>query len=120
MKMLDSDEQAQKKGIVIIDYWVGIRTIPPSVREAFSNVHIVTESLPVRLVAVHFCYDIAQLRPMMLFIQTALSKDLRLRYRAHYGTLLCSFYQTRGWSGVLRTSLWFVCYLRECLAQFVL
>ena len=84
--MLEGDELAQKRGIVIVDYCVGFRKVDPKLLDTFRNIGMLTEALPVRTVAVHFCYDISQIRPLALFIQNALALDFRLRFRTHYGT----------------------------------
>ena len=86
MKALSDDEQAQKKGVVTIDYWVGCRKVDPNVLDVFRNVHHMAEAFPLRVVAVHFCYDISQIRPIVILVQNVLMKDFRLRFRTHYGT----------------------------------
>ena len=87
MTAIEDDECSQKKGMVAIDYSVGCRQIYPKSFDAFRNMSLVSEALPVRTASVHFCYDSAQFRAVAIFIQNAMNKELRLRFRAHCGPL---------------------------------
>ena len=83
--MLEKDEQAQKKGIVVIDNCIGYNHVEEKLFDKVRNVPILLDALPLRIAALHFCYDIPQLRPVAFLIQNVINKDIRLRFRAHYG-----------------------------------
>ena len=85
METISRDEEAQKKGFVCILDWVGCRHVHSTILDCFRKMRIIMDALPVRLVAMHSCYDISQLRPMMFFIQNTVGRAIRLRFRAHYG-----------------------------------
>ena len=84
MKALE-DEQVQKKGVVIVGYNVGRYKADRNFLDVMNNGVILQNGLPQRTVGFHFCYDLAQLRPIALFVQHIVVKDLRLRFRAHFG-----------------------------------
>ena len=42
------------------------------------------DALPIRIVAVHYCYDIESAQPDM-DVYSVISRDLRCRIREHYG-----------------------------------
>ena len=91
MKALESDESAQIKGFIKINYHVGCRKIDPKFFDAYRHRRMHSDALPHRVVAAHFCYDVSELQPMALFMQNIISKDHRLRFRTHYGE--CWFIQ---------------------------
>jgi len=76
------EEDAQKKGVVIIMYMVGMNsTVMPVARKLRSR----RRAMPIKLV-VHYCYDNKGIRPVIavqkLFL---LSKTHRARLRSHFG-----------------------------------
>jgi hypothetical protein len=86
MVALGQDEDTQKKGIVNLVYSVGVGRITMKLdEEVFLNAYKFTDCLPIRIVAMHYCFNDAKLRPVMSFIQLACGKHTRLRFRAHYG-----------------------------------
>jgi hypothetical protein len=88
MVALEEDEDTQKKGIVNLVYSVG--GVGTSItmkldKEVFLNASKFMDCLPIRFVAMHYCFNDAKLRPVMSFIQLACGKHTRIRFRAHYG-----------------------------------
>ena len=85
MNAIEEDESVQKKGFVIVSYHVGVEKSDPQAVDLFKNIGIIHDALPYRIGGLHFCYDIPNLRPLASFIQSAISREHRLRFRAHYG-----------------------------------
>mmetsp|Transcript_10934 Transcript_10934/g.31344 ORF Transcript_10934/g.31344 Transcript_10934/m.31344 type:complete len:811 (+) Transcript_10934:50-2482(+) len=75
------DVSTQQRGIVIIAYNVGNRSIDHVA--AWKNGKLFA-CLPYRLVALHYCYDNANLR--LLLSLTLFDKHTRTRFRHHFGT----------------------------------
>ena len=85
MTAIEQDEHVQKKGFIAIGYRIGCDQGDPTFFETFKHMPILTEALPFRTVAVHFCYEHSQLRPLALLIQNAINAVDRLRFRVHFG-----------------------------------
>lgn len=85
MSAIRYDEEAQKKGIVLIVYNAGVI---PKLEEMryIRRVHAIHPVIPKRVVGAHYCYSAAALRPFAAWFQLFLDKDMRNRYRSHYGT----------------------------------
>ena len=86
MTVLENDETAQKKGFVAVAYHVGCSSMSPAALEGFRKRPILRDAIPLRLAALHYCYDNPKLRLIALFAQNFISKEHRLRFRAHFGT----------------------------------
>ena len=86
MLAAENDENHQQKGIVAVLYNVGCRTMNPKLLDVLKHIRIIVDAIPMRVVAVHFCYDIPNMRPMALLMQNIMIGDHRLRFRSHYGT----------------------------------
>ena len=80
------DEEVQKKGFVIVGYYVGSQGTDRHFREVMKHGRMLQDALPHRTPGVHFCFDDPRLRPLALFVQNVMSKDYRLRFRIHYGS----------------------------------
>ena len=90
---------AQKRGLVHIQYEVGKATAAATTPhsddgsssgietslEQFRYSRMFADALPMRYVAVHFCYDDPAAR-LALSLFSALSQSMRLRFKFHYGT----------------------------------
>ena len=87
MAAVEADESAQKKGFIKISYHNGCREVDPKFLDSFEKRRMLSDAIPLRLVGAHFCYDTSTLRSMALFVQNAVSKEHRLRFRAHFGKL---------------------------------
>jgi hypothetical protein len=88
MTMLE-DEDAQRKGVVMINYNVGIGYYEDNInsdpRYKTKRANLLG-GVPCRPTAVHYCYDDARIRPALAAFQLFLGTYGRLRFRAHYGT----------------------------------
>lgn len=78
------DEEAQCMGVVSIksNYGVNAR------HESFSlakQIYRINSALPKKLGAFHYCYDKTSIKPFMRGVQLFLAKDMRTRFRAHFG-----------------------------------
>jgi hypothetical protein len=77
------DEEIQKKGTVLIIYMIGQQKFhsdrPPKLAKAFLY-------LPIRIVAVHICYDKKLHDLAMKLLCHKMESQLLCRFRGHYGT----------------------------------
>ena len=80
------DEEAQKKGVVLVFYNVGLCAPEKDYSELMRHMHMVSEALPYRAAANHYCYDDVRIRAAMALLQLILGKNHRLRFRSHFGT----------------------------------
>ena len=79
------DENAQKKGLVVVMHFVG-RTIEKGVGfNVMKNVYQTRLAVPHRLDAMHICYDNKALRPVISGLRFFLDKRGRTRSRVHVG-----------------------------------
>ena len=83
------DEEAQKRGAVIVVYLIGKKEVsPPDGGVNIWKIPTVANiALPIRMNSVHICYDNANLRPVLSFAIHALDTFARVRCRSHFGTL---------------------------------
>lgn len=78
------DEDTQRKGIVGIISNFGKHAR----REPFAllrQVQKVRTGIPKKIVACHYCYDDASLRPFVQGLRLVLARDMRIRFRPHFG-----------------------------------
>jgi hypothetical protein len=79
------DVETQQKGIILIGCNVGPhRQIN---RRAAWHVQKVRRVLPLRTVAIHYCYDDIRFIGMMTIAMLVSSASSRVRFRPHYGTI---------------------------------
>jgi hypothetical protein len=79
------DVETQQKGIILIGCNVGPhRQIN---RRAAWHIQKVRSVLPLRTVAIHYCYDDIRFIGMMTIAMLVSSASARVRFRAHYGTI---------------------------------
>ena len=50
-------------------------------------IHRVRETVPVRLMGAHYCYDDPIIYPLMFIVTMFSGKRNRVRFKAHYGTI---------------------------------
>jgi hypothetical protein len=80
------DEEAQTKGVVIVNYFIDLDARTQAWdSELFLHVRKLTDALPMRCSAHHFCFDNPKLRPVMGWIQMIIKTHGRLRFRTHFG-----------------------------------
>ncbi|CAJ1959509.1 unnamed protein product [Cylindrotheca closterium] len=82
--------ETQKKGVVVVVWGIGGKNTTTRRLSAstFWKVAEVQKSLPLKVVAFHFCYDNMLLRPVLSTIQMGCGFFTGVRFRAHYGTHL--------------------------------
>lgn len=82
------DEDNQRKGFVAVLYNLHLDKVDDRYRELLTNASKINAGLPFRVVAVHYCYSNASLRPALALFKLTCSYNLRLRFRAHFGKML--------------------------------
>ena len=86
MRAIEGNEDAQKKGIVVVVYDVGRQGMDDQIRSVTQQSGDFIRSSPMRIVGYHYCYDRPQLRPLFVLAQQFLERSMRLRFREHCGT----------------------------------
>jgi hypothetical protein len=80
------DEEAQKKGVVVVNYFLQLDARTQAWdTELFRHSRKLTDAMPMRGSAHHFCFDDPKLRPVMGWIQMLIKTHGRLRFRTHFG-----------------------------------
>jgi hypothetical protein len=80
------DEEAQKKGVVIVYYFLDLDDgTQVWDTELFLHSRKLTDAIPMRGSAHHFCFNNPKLRPVMGWIQMLIKTHGRVRFRAHFG-----------------------------------
>jgi hypothetical protein len=82
------DENVQKYGLVHVLYDIGLKQHDVIYADLLTSIHIIRDGLPFRLPALHYCFDKPMMRGAMSLLQTMISKNQRLRFRAHFGSPL--------------------------------
>lgn len=82
------DEQTQRRGIVVIAYYVGADNID---RGGVWAVTRLFYALPMRVPGLHGCSDQPTHRMAMVLAQMILGADNRMRTRFQFGACLLSF-----------------------------
>ena len=87
VKMIAVQElEAQVKGFVSIFYNLDICEHEPQYMEAMKRVkRVLTDSLPYRNVAVHYCLNDPRMLRALAIFKLVTGKNHRLRFRTHYG-----------------------------------
>ncbi|KAG7366862.1 hypothetical protein IV203_029532 [Nitzschia inconspicua] len=85
MCCLDGDELTQKRGMVLIWWFISKDTLTYTYSETAKLVSLY-RSLPLRLAGTHICSNDSRLRPFLNFGAQLLEHRLRLRLRFHFGT----------------------------------
>eukprot|EP00529_Nitzschia_sp_RCC80_P004320 CAMPEP_0113482538 /NCGR_PEP_ID=MMETSP0014_2-20120614/22971_1 /TAXON_ID=2857 /ORGANISM="Nitzschia sp." /LENGTH=934 /DNA_ID=CAMNT_0000376059 /DNA_START=347 /DNA_END=3151 /DNA_ORIENTATION=+ /assembly_acc=CAM_ASM_000159 len=80
---LIEDVETQRNGLILMGVNVGPKRRVD--REIVFNVHKVRRALPIRTVAIHYCYDDMRMIPMMTLGMLAMGAAGRVRFRPHYG-----------------------------------
>jgi hypothetical protein len=85
MSNLINDEEAQRKGLVLIIYNVGTFRMDEIDSDLMTHGVNYSASLPMRCVAVHYCFNDPRLLPVSSLFKLFLTKNARLRFRVHSG-----------------------------------
>lgn len=89
MQSVVDNDDVQIHGIVDVVYCIGTSEMGPSYVELMTHGgDILTSSLPYRIAGMHYCYDDSRLRPALALLQLVVGKEMRLRFRTHFGKLL--------------------------------
>ena len=80
-----AEAEANRKGLVTILYFVGSTTKPAVISEAGWKLPKVNEGLPMRVAAIHMCYDTRHWTPVHSIIKLAFNTFAKVRVRTHYG-----------------------------------
>ena len=83
------DEETQRSGVVIVLSLLGTdkSSMPTDYRDGSWQVTLLTTSaLPLRIAAVHICYDDPNLFPVFALGVLVTNTASRLRLRCHFGT----------------------------------
>jgi hypothetical protein len=83
------DPEAQRRGAVIVGYFIGQGNGSGLSYEATWKFSKLNRSLPFRVAALHLCYDNTLLQPVHALLKTSLNLFARVRIRTHYGELKC-------------------------------
>jgi hypothetical protein len=79
------DEETQRKGLVTISYAVGADKNVPLQSETLNKSGNLAMALPVRIVAMHYCYDDPRLNERISKFKLVVGTHTRLRFRVHFG-----------------------------------
>ena len=79
------DEEVQRKGCVVVYYGLDMVKPGPHNLEVNRKGVPMLFNVPLRMVGTHFCYDKAHYRPVMALFQMVAGKQIRMRFRPHYG-----------------------------------
>jgi hypothetical protein len=78
------DEEAQRKGVVGI-----VSNFGPHARrepvQLIAQLHKIRSGIPKKVVGMHYCFDDAMLKPFVTGIRLFFSKEMRARFRPHFG-----------------------------------
>lgn len=95
MQYLGNQELSQKKGVVLIEYMVGIKIeqLLGTERRARNPLFLkVLASMPVRLAALHVCFDDPRIRTLFRLLTSVIEGKLLCRLQSHFGTDLECMY----------------------------
>jgi hypothetical protein len=79
------DPEAQRSGVVVVAYLIGSGNGSRHSLEAPWKLPKLSQCLPMRVVAIHLCYDNTQWRAWHALIKTSFNLFARVRIRTHYG-----------------------------------
>jgi hypothetical protein len=79
-----ADEETQRRGFVAVPYALGMQHTPSTSGSPF-GFGMQEKVLPIKFAAVHYCFEVVTLKPVMALAKLALSTSSRLRSRTHQG-----------------------------------
>ena len=112
VKMIAVQElEAQVKGFVSIFYNLDICEHEPQYMEAMKRVkRVLTDSLPYRNVAVHYCLNDPRMMRALAIFKLVTGKNHRLRFRTHYGMFEIPHIDKSKFSGLMDSHYFAVYY----------
>jgi hypothetical protein len=78
------DIESQQNGYVVLLYNVDVGVVNISPKSIPAGKQFMS-SIPIRVAAVHYCYNDAAIQPFMAITKLLIGKNLRLRFRTHFG-----------------------------------
>ena len=78
------DEEAQRMGVVSVKSNYGVKARCESF-SCVKQMYRLCSGLPKKVVGFHYSYDNASLKPFVQGVQLFLAKDVRTRFRTHFG-----------------------------------
>eukprot|EP00980_Cylindrotheca_fusiformis_P003723 scaffold824_cov129-Cylindrotheca_fusiformis.AAC.3 len=85
------DKETQRKGLVLVLFNVGSSSsLEP---EVLYHLREMVQSIPLRLIGFHICYDNPMRRPLISLLIAALDKFITARCRSHFGTATECIYE---------------------------
>jgi hypothetical protein len=88
MVHVQDNEESQKKGLVVVQSCIGVGIFESQQVDFIKKASPMAQSIPFRPMGYHFCYEDDGLRPLLAAVQMCIGQKLRVRFRAHIGTLL--------------------------------
>jgi hypothetical protein len=79
------DPEAQRRGAVVVGYFIGSGKGTRHNSEATWKVPKLSQCVPIPIVAIHLCYDNTLWRSWHALIKTSFNLFARVRIRTHYG-----------------------------------
>lgn len=81
------DEEVQKKGAVYVLFLTGdVNGMSSHIIQGIMSSRHIQEDWPLRLCCIHICYSNPTLNTVLNFLFMVASKDLRVRFRTHFGS----------------------------------
>lgn len=79
------EPDANRKGLVAVLYNIGLGAKSGLLSDVSWKLPKVNEGLPVRVAAVHICYDKADWKPIDSILKLAFNTFAKVRIRTYYG-----------------------------------
>jgi hypothetical protein len=92
---MGSHEMTQKKGVILLEYMVGIKVeqLLSTKRRARTPLFLkVISSMPVRMNALHVCFDDPRIRTVFKLLTSVIEGKFLCRLQSHFGTDLECLY----------------------------
>ena len=91
--LVQDDDETQRKGLVYLLYnVVGTNEVDEEVRRLIWRGAHVAQSIPMKVRAVHFCFNDTRLRGLASLFIFAAGKEFRARCRLHCGKIYAFIY----------------------------
>ena len=91
--LVQDDDETQRKGLVYLLYnVVGTNEVDEEVRRLIWRGAHVAQSIPMKVRAVHFCFNDTRLRGLASLFIFAAGKEFRARCRLHCGKIHAFIY----------------------------
>lgn len=85
MSVTLKDEDAQRRGLVVVYSNLGTKAPADPFSDVRQRFHA-QAGLPLRVAALHYCYEDASLKPFVTGLHMCCNKETRKRFRVHFGS----------------------------------